>query len=42
VTVSVNVSLRYGVVGLYVDRAGGLVHVYPVFFVRISIARTKP
>ena len=30
------ISFRYGVIGLYVDRTTGAVHVYPVPFVRFT------
>ena len=31
-------SLRYGVVGIYVDRNGSTVHVYPLPFIRVTLA----
>lgn len=39
--VTINFSRRYGVMGIYRDRAGRAWHVYPMPFVRITLGGTS-
>ena len=37
----IELSWRYGVVGLYIDRGGRIVRIYPVPFVRITLGERE-